>query len=154
MHNSELARSVVPLHVPARTMLATASFPCYADPRPAFIKSFSIRTNSNSLKLKASLSDYPLASRIMVTNILYLTSESNFPKEFSNFGQIAEVKLVKDEATKRSKGYAFIQYKCKDDAMLALENMDHKRERRERERGVRGREAVKGDWERGLTSKI
>lgn len=36
------------------------------------------------------------------------------------------VKLVKDEATKRSKGYAFIQYTCQDDAILALENMDCK----------------------------
>lgn len=36
------------------------------------------------------------------------------------------MKLVKDEATKKSKGYAFIQYTSQDDAMLALENMDHK----------------------------
>lgn len=36
------------------------------------------------------------------------------------------VKLVKDEAIKRSKPYAFIQYTSQDDAILALENMDHK----------------------------
>ena len=34
------------------------------------------------------------------------------------------VKLVKDDFTKRSKGYAFIQYTSQDDAMLAIENMD------------------------------
>ncbi|MCI32182.1 RNA-binding protein 3, partial [Trifolium medium] len=34
--------------------------------------------------------------------------------------------MVKDVITKRSKGHAFIQYTCQDDAMLALENMDQK----------------------------
>ncbi|CAL5384679.1 unnamed protein product [Camellia sinensis] len=36
------------------------------------------------------------------------------------------VKLVVDEKVKRSKGYAFIQYTSQDDALLALESMDHK----------------------------
>lgn len=36
------------------------------------------------------------------------------------------VKLVKDEVTKMSRGYAFIQYTCQDEAVLALENMDRK----------------------------
>ncbi|KAA0052443.1 glycine-rich RNA-binding protein 4 [Cucumis melo var. makuwa] len=36
------------------------------------------------------------------------------------------VLLAKDRSTKRPKGYAFIQYTCQDDAMLALENMDCK----------------------------
>ncbi|CAL5415553.1 unnamed protein product [Camellia sinensis] len=41
-------------------------------------------------------------------------------------GKIAEVKLVMDEKVKRSKGYASIQYTSQDDALLALESMDHK----------------------------
>lgn len=36
------------------------------------------------------------------------------------------VKMLKDMNTKRSKGIAFIQYTCQDDAMLALETMDQK----------------------------
>ncbi|KAL7210896.1 hypothetical protein ACSBR2_013887 [Camellia fascicularis] len=31
-----------------------------------------------------------------------------------------------DEKAKRSKGHAFIQYTSQDDALLALESMDHK----------------------------
>ncbi|XP_059657093.1 small RNA-binding protein 11, chloroplastic [Cornus florida] len=84
------------------------------------------RPKSLKLHAHASLIDFPLASKIMVRNLSYSTSESRLLKEFSNFGQIAEVKLVKDEATKRSKGYAFIQYASQDNAMLALESMDHK----------------------------
>ncbi|XP_022762194.1 cold-inducible RNA-binding protein A [Durio zibethinus] len=77
-----------------------------------------------NFRLRASLFDYPLASRIFVRNLPFSTKESCLQKEFANFGQIAEVKLVKDEFTKRSKGYAFIQYTSQDDAMLAIENMD------------------------------
>ncbi|KAK8567769.1 hypothetical protein V6N12_006342 [Hibiscus sabdariffa] len=56
---------------------------------------------SFKLCLRASRFDYPLASRIFVT-----------------------IKLVRDEFTKRSKGYAFIQYTSQDEAMVAVENMD------------------------------
>ncbi|XP_024984617.1 organelle RRM domain-containing protein 6, chloroplastic isoform X2 [Cynara cardunculus var. scolymus] len=59
--------------------------------------------NPKSFKLRASFIEYPLASKIMV-----------------------RIKLVKDETTKKSKGYAFIQYTNQDDAMNALETMDEK----------------------------
>ncbi|KAJ0082141.1 hypothetical protein Patl1_12239 [Pistacia atlantica] len=58
-------------------------------------------------------------------DLSFSTRESRLQREFSN-GEIAEVKLVKDELTKKSKGYAFIQYTSQDDALLALENMDCK----------------------------
>ncbi|XP_062162334.1 glycine-rich RNA-binding protein 4, mitochondrial [Alnus glutinosa] len=109
-------------------LAATLSFPCYAKPaRPTIRNSLTNSSNRNSLKLRASLFDYPLASRIMVRNLPYSTSESNLRQEFSNFGEIAEVKLEKNGARKWSKGYAFIQYTCQEDAMLALENMDYKK---------------------------
>ncbi|XP_024984607.1 organelle RRM domain-containing protein 6, chloroplastic isoform X1 [Cynara cardunculus var. scolymus] len=82
--------------------------------------------NPKSFKLRASFIEYPLASKIMVRNLSYSTSETCLKEQFSNFGQIAEVKLVKDETTKKSKGYAFIQYTNQDDAMNALETMDEK----------------------------
>ncbi|KAK4347523.1 hypothetical protein RND71_033862 [Anisodus tanguticus] len=76
-----------------------------------------------SFKIQASFSSYPLASKIMVRNLSYSTDESCLEKIFSNFGQVAE---VKDEATQRSKGYAFIQYTSQENAILALDSMDHK----------------------------
>ncbi|GKV24626.1 hypothetical protein SLE2022_163320 [Rubroshorea leprosula] len=100
---------------------ATVSFPS-----PLFANSPTNYRNHRSLKLRASVYNYPLASKIMVKNLPYSTQESSLQKEFSKFGQVAEVKLVKDEFTKRSKGYAFIQYTSQDDAILALENMDQK----------------------------
>ncbi|XP_057462783.1 small RNA-binding protein 11, chloroplastic isoform X2 [Actinidia eriantha] len=83
------------------------------------------RTRPKSVHLRASLSNFPLASKIMVRNLSYSTNENFLRKEFSNFGQIAEVKVVTDVSTKKSKGYAFIQYTDHDDAMQALESMDH-----------------------------
>ncbi|KAF2302741.1 hypothetical protein GH714_002597 [Hevea brasiliensis] len=62
----------------------------------------------------------------MSVDLGYWVSDSSLQKEFSSFGEIAEVKLVKDEITKRPKAYAFIQYTCQDDAILALENMDQR----------------------------
>ncbi|XP_057971472.1 serine/arginine-rich splicing factor SC35 isoform X2 [Malania oleifera] len=84
-------------------MWATASLPLGASRPPIFARSLTNRVNPNSLKLRASFSDYPLASKIMV-----------------------RIKVARDEATKRSKGYAFIQYTSQDDAMLAIEEMDSK----------------------------
>ncbi|XP_062012273.1 glycine-rich RNA-binding protein 5, mitochondrial isoform X2 [Rosa rugosa] len=128
---------------------APVSFPSYNYGKPinTLQASGSNRRVPKSLKLRASFYDYPLASRIMVKSAIcvsnqflslnmivkepleydipYSTSENSLQQKFSNFGEIAEVKLVKDETSKRSKGFAFIQYTSQDDAMLALENMDH-----------------------------
>ncbi|KAF3450044.1 hypothetical protein FNV43_RR06123 [Rhamnella rubrinervis] len=103
----------------------TVSFSCCANPKLTLRTSLTDRVQCKSLKLRASFFDYPLASRIMVRNLPYSTSESCLHEKFSNFGQIAEVKLVKDENTKRSRGFAFIQFTSQDDAMDALENMDN-----------------------------
>lgn len=83
------------------------------------------RSEFKSLKLRASFFDYPLASRVIVRNLPYSTSERSLLENFSNFGQIAEVKLIIDKTRRRSKGFAFIQFTSQDDAMLAIENMDH-----------------------------
>ncbi|KAJ0853436.1 putative RNA recognition motif domain, nucleotide-binding alpha-beta plait domain superfamily [Helianthus annuus] len=40
--------------------------------------------------------------------------------------ELCLVKLVKDQRSNKSKGYAFVQYTNQDDAMSALEAMDEK----------------------------
>ncbi|XP_077221006.1 small RNA-binding protein 11, chloroplastic-like isoform X2 [Tasmannia lanceolata] len=89
----------------------------------ATILSYPNHKSLKALKLRASL---PPASKIFVRNISYSTNESSLRKDFSDFGQIVEVKLAKDEGTKRSKGYAFVQYTSQEAAMLAIEQMDSK----------------------------
>ncbi|KAJ4912720.1 RNA-binding (RRM/RBD/RNP motifs) family protein [Raphanus sativus] len=101
---------------------ATLAFPSFV----ASSTSLSSYTKPRLPKIQASLSNYPLASKIMVRNLPFSISEDFLQKEFSAFGEIAEVKLVKDESMKRSKGYAFIQYMSQDDAFLAIETMDRR----------------------------
>ncbi|XP_022146475.1 glycine-rich RNA-binding protein 4, mitochondrial [Momordica charantia] len=107
---------------------STVSFPCLLNPRfPILLSNPTHGTARQSLNLRASFFDYPLASRVMVRNLPYSTDEGRLQEEFSSFGEVAEVLLAKDRVTKRPRGYAFIQYTCQDDAMLALENMDGKK---------------------------
>ncbi|XP_038883015.1 glycine-rich RNA-binding protein GRP2A isoform X2 [Benincasa hispida] len=143
---------------------ATVSFPSISNLRgPILPNNRTDGSKRPSLNFRASFSDYPLASRLLVRSkftflflsfqlifhleisppiccvhcdvnfsvapldLPYSTKESRLQEEFSNFGEIAEVLLAKDQLTKRPKGYAFIQYTCQDDAMLALENMDCKK---------------------------
>ncbi|CAK8537817.1 unnamed protein product [Lathyrus sativus] len=98
------------------SMLGLASFPCHTTPNRSLPK----------LRILSMRQPYPLASKIIVKNLPYFTHENTLQKEFSNFGKIAEVNMVKDAITERSKGFAFIQFTSQDDAMLALENMDQK----------------------------
>ncbi|XP_015901003.3 uncharacterized protein LOC107434102 isoform X3 [Ziziphus jujuba] len=109
-------------------MWATAApFSCFASSKLSLPASPTYRSECSSLKIRASFFDYPLASRIMVRNLPYSTSENCLHDKFSKFGRIAEVKLVKDEKTTRSRGFAFIQFRSQDEAMLALENMDNQK---------------------------
>ncbi|KAG1326391.1 small RNA-binding protein 11, chloroplastic [Cocos nucifera] len=82
---------------------------------------------SNGMNPKASLPNLPLGSRLFVSNLPFSIGEATLIKLFSKFGRIVEVKLAKHEETKKSKGYAFIQYSSQDDALLAMEQMDQRR---------------------------
>ncbi|KAK1326109.1 hypothetical protein QJS10_CPA01g00811 [Acorus calamus] len=93
---------------------------------PSSSSSHPSKRSSRSLSLSASLPKYPPASKIFIRNLSYSTTESSLIKAFSRFGKILDFELVKDEGTKKSKGYGFIQYPCLDDAILAIEGMDHK----------------------------
>nr|XP_019703682.1 U11/U12 small nuclear ribonucleoprotein 31 kDa protein isoform X1 [Elaeis guineensis] len=81
---------------------------------------------SNGMNPKASLPNLPIGSRLFVSNLPFSIGEATLIKLFSKFGRIVEVKLAKHEETKKSKGYAFIQYSSQDDALLAMEQMDQR----------------------------
>ncbi|KAL8511994.1 hypothetical protein ACS0TY_018450 [Phlomoides rotata] len=80
---------------------------------------------ANSRIYASNSRNYPLASKIIVTNLPFSVCESRLHKEFAKYGQICEVNLVKDEARKKSKGFAFIQYASQEEALLAIESMDY-----------------------------
>ncbi|KAH6796463.1 hypothetical protein C2S51_037449 [Perilla frutescens var. frutescens] len=91
------------------------------------VVSHSLPPISHWKKSSALIAFTHLGSRVyrtLSTDLPFSASESRLVKEFSQYGQIAEVKLVKDEAKQKSKGFAFIQYTSQEAALIALESMD------------------------------
>ncbi|KAL3679101.1 hypothetical protein R1sor_022057 [Riccia sorocarpa] len=62
--------------------------------------------------------------RLFVRNLPYTASQEDLMELFSKFGQLSEVHLVLDKATKRSKGFAYILYMLPEDAVRAFEELD------------------------------
>ncbi|XP_030512934.1 multiple RNA-binding domain-containing protein 1 isoform X1 [Rhodamnia argentea] len=63
--------------------------------------------------------------RLFVRNLPYTASEEELEELFSKFGKIAEVHVVVDKITRRSKGFAYIQYALPESALRALEELDY-----------------------------
>ncbi len=47
------------------------------------------------------------------------TKEGELEAHFAKFGQVVEVKIVRDKVTRCSKGYAFVEYETEKDALKA-----------------------------------
>ena len=59
-------------------------------------------------------------AKIYVGNLPYSTQESDLEDFFGSCGSIAEVKLIKDYQTGRSKGFAFITFESDDSVAEAV----------------------------------
>lgn len=59
---------------------------------------------------------------LFVGRLNYKTTESELKKRFEKYGKIASVRLVRDLVTGHSKGYAFVEFKHRDDARRAHAN--------------------------------
>ncbi|KAL8138053.1 hypothetical protein V2J09_004054, partial [Rumex salicifolius] len=65
------------------------------------------------------------SGRLFVRNLPYTTTEDELQELFIRFGDVAEVHLVVDKETKRSKGFAYVLYRVPEAASRALEELDH-----------------------------
>nr|CAD1826685.1 unnamed protein product [Ananas comosus var. bracteatus] len=64
--------------------------------------------------------------RLFVTGLSFYTSEKTLRAAFEGFGELIEVKIIMDKISKRSKGYAFIEYTTEEAAGAALREMNGK----------------------------
>ncbi|XP_050384834.1 organelle RRM domain-containing protein 1, chloroplastic isoform X2 [Argentina anserina] len=64
--------------------------------------------------------------KLFVTGLSFYTSEKTLREAFEGFGQLVEVKIIMDKISKRSKGYAFIEYTTEEAAAAALNEMNGK----------------------------
>ncbi|RZB88211.1 Organelle RRM domain-containing protein 1, chloroplastic [Glycine soja] len=56
----------------------------------------------------------------------FYTSEKTLRAAFEGFGELVEVKVITDKISKRSKGYAFVEYTTEEAASAALKEMNGK----------------------------
>ncbi len=65
-----------------------------------------------------------MSTKLYVGNLAFHTTEDTLKNAFSEFGEVAEVKLILDRETGRSRGFAFVEMATPDDARKAMEAMN------------------------------
>lgn len=78
--------------------------------------------NSSASNLPTNVS----TKKIFVTGLSFYTSEKTLRAAFEGFGELVEVKIIMDKISKRSKGYAFVEYTTEEAASAALREMNGK----------------------------
>jgi RNA recognition motif-containing protein len=63
-------------------------------------------------------------NRLYVGNLAYHTTEDVLKNAFAQFGDVAEVKLVLDRETGRSRGFAFVVMSTPQGAQKAMDEMN------------------------------
>ncbi|XP_010466310.1 PREDICTED: uncharacterized protein LOC104746509 isoform X2 [Camelina sativa] len=64
--------------------------------------------------------------KLFITGLSFYTSEKTLRAAFEGFGELVEVKIIMDKISKRSKGYAFLEYTTEEAASAALKEMNGK----------------------------
>lgn len=61
-----------------------------------------------------------MSNKIFVGNLSYSANPADLEEAFREFGSIQDVKIVKDRATGKSRGFGFITFSSADEAKRAL----------------------------------
>jgi RNA recognition motif-containing protein len=64
--------------------------------------------------------------RLYVGNISFKVSEDDVKELFSQAGEVVSVKLIKDAATGRMRGFGFVEMASKEDAQKAISMLNGK----------------------------
>jgi len=64
-----------------------------------------------------------MGQRLYVGNIPFSTTEQDLQELFSGAGQVASVNVVRDMATGRARGFAFVEMASDGDALKAIEQL-------------------------------
>ncbi|GAV74557.1 RRM_1 domain-containing protein [Cephalotus follicularis] len=89
-------------------------------------KDYGGNTASSPNSSKTSQATTIKTKKLFVTGLSFYTSEKTLRAAFEGFGEIVEVKIIMDKISKRSKGYAFVEYTTEEAASAALKEMNGK----------------------------
>lgn len=62
--------------------------------------------------------------RLYVGNLSFDTAEAQLEQLFASLGQVESVRLIRDQATGRSRGFGFVEMSNDDQARAACEALD------------------------------
>lgn len=65
-------------------------------------------------------------AKLFVGNLPYRITEDEIRQLFSDFGTVADVRLITDRATGRAKGFGFVEMSSADEANKAVEGLHGK----------------------------
>jgi cold-inducible RNA-binding protein len=61
---------------------------------------------------------------IYVGNLSYKVQETELSSLFEEFGEVVSVKIIQDQETGRSRGFAFVEMASQEDAEKAIEELN------------------------------
>ncbi|MEW6162210.1 MAG: RNA-binding protein [Nitrospirota bacterium] len=67
-----------------------------------------------------------MSTRLYVGNISFKASEDDVRDLFSQAGEVVSVKLIKDAATGRMRGFGFVEMSSEEDAQRAISTLNGK----------------------------
>jgi len=62
--------------------------------------------------------------KLYVGNLAWGTDEHGLRTHFENFGTVEDVRIITDRETGRSRGFGFVTFSSRDDALNAIENLN------------------------------
>ncbi len=65
-----------------------------------------------------------MSVQIYVGNLAYRMREDALRELFEQFGEVTDVKIIKDRLTGRSKGFGFVEMTDKEEAEKAIQKLD------------------------------
>jgi RNA recognition motif-containing protein len=67
-----------------------------------------------------------MSKKIYVGNMNYETDEETLKQLFSDFGEVSSIKIIMDQFSGRSKGFAFIEMENDENAIAAINELNGK----------------------------
>lgn len=67
-----------------------------------------------------------MSKKIYVGNMSYSINESKLNEMFAEFGAVTSVKVIEDQFTGKSKGFAFVEMENEEEAMAAINALNGK----------------------------